>query len=65
MGRVLPEGATDGKQAEVRALVAKELLNEPQDLLKPFRFSRYETGELHPTSNPLPVELKGGTFYEH
>jgi hypothetical protein len=32
----------------VGALVAKELL-------EPFRFSRYETGELHPTSHsPFP-----------
>ena len=30
----------DGKQAEIRALVAKELLNEPQELLEPLRFSR-------------------------
>jgi hypothetical protein len=50
-----PKGATDGKQAEVRTLVARELMDEPQDLLEPFRFSRYETGELHPTSNsPFP-----------
>ena len=39
----------------VGALVAKELMDEPQDLLEPFRFSRYETGELHPTSHsPFP-----------
>jgi hypothetical protein len=50
-----PKGTTDGKQAKGRALVAKELLNEPQELLEPLRFSRYETGELHPTSNsPFP-----------
>ena len=43
------------KMIGVGALVAKELLNEPQELLKPFRFSRYETGELHPTSHsPFP-----------
>lgn len=37
------------------ALVAKELLDEPQELLEPFRFARYETGELHPTSHsPFP-----------
>jgi hypothetical protein len=29
----------------------KELLNEPQELLEPLRFSHYETGELHLTSN--------------
>jgi methylglutamate dehydrogenase subunit A len=35
--------------------VAKELMDERQELLEPFRFSRYETGELHPTSNsPFP-----------
>jgi methylglutamate dehydrogenase subunit A len=37
------------------ALVAKELLGEPQALLAPFRFGRYRSGELHPTSNsPFP-----------
>jgi methylglutamate dehydrogenase subunit A len=40
------------KMIGVGALVAKELVNEPQGLLEPFRFSRYETAELHPTSNP-------------
>jgi glycine/D-amino acid oxidase-like deaminating enzyme len=39
----------------VGALVAAELLGEPQDLLAPFRFSRYQRGELHPTSaSPFP-----------
>ena len=34
---------------------AKELLGTESDLLKPFRFNRYEKGELHPTSNsPFP-----------
>jgi glycine/D-amino acid oxidase-like deaminating enzyme len=43
------------KMIGVGALVAKELLDEPQELLEPFRFSRYERGELHPTSNsPFP-----------
>jgi methylglutamate dehydrogenase subunit A len=43
------------KMIGVGALVAKELLGEPQALLAPFRFSRYRTGELHPTSNsPFP-----------
>src|SRR5918998_310548 len=43
------------KMIGVGALVAKELMDEPQGLLEPFRFSRYETGELHPTSNsPFP-----------
>jgi len=36
-------------------LVAREVLGEPQDLLAPFRFDRYERGELHPTSSsPFP-----------
>jgi methylglutamate dehydrogenase subunit A len=39
----------------VGALVARELLGEPQELLAPFRFARYGSGELHPTSNsPFP-----------
>jgi glycine/D-amino acid oxidase-like deaminating enzyme len=43
------------KMIGVGALVAKELLGEPQALLAPFRFSRYRTGDLHPTSNsPFP-----------
>jgi methylglutamate dehydrogenase subunit A len=43
------------KMIGVGALVAKELLGEQQALLAPFRFSRYSTGELHPTSNsPFP-----------
>jgi glycine/D-amino acid oxidase-like deaminating enzyme len=43
------------KMIGVGALVAKELLDEPQELLEPFRFSRYEQGRLHPTSSsPFP-----------
>ena len=43
------------KMLGVGALVAKELLGEPQALLEPFRFSRYERGRLHPTSSsPFP-----------
>jgi methylglutamate dehydrogenase subunit A len=43
------------KMIGVGALVAKELLGEDQGLLKPFRFGRYATGELHPTSHsPFP-----------
>jgi glycine/D-amino acid oxidase-like deaminating enzyme len=43
------------KMIGVGALVAKELLGEPQSLLAPFRFSRYAAGELHPASNsPFP-----------
>ncbi len=43
------------KMIGVGALVAKELLGEPQALLAPFRFGRYRSGELHPVSNsPFP-----------
>jgi methylglutamate dehydrogenase subunit A len=43
------------KMIGVGALVAKELLGEGQGLLEPFRFGRYEAGELHPVSHsPFP-----------
>jgi len=43
------------KMIGVGALVAKELFGDQQGLLAPFRFGRYQTGELHPTSNsPFP-----------
>jgi methylglutamate dehydrogenase subunit A len=43
------------KMIGVGALVAKELLGESQGLLAPFRFGRYSSGDLHPTSNsPFP-----------
>lgn len=43
------------KMIGVGALVADEVLGQPQDLLEPFRFSRYANGKLHPTSNsPFP-----------
>ncbi|MFF4763478.1 NAD(P)/FAD-dependent oxidoreductase [Streptomyces sp. NPDC001292] len=43
------------KMIGVGALVAEELTGRPQALLEPFRFSRYTTGKLHPTSNsPFP-----------
>ena len=33
----------------------EEILGKESELLKPFRFNRYEKGELHPTSNsPFP-----------
>ena len=36
-------------------LIADEILGEEQELLKPFRFARFEKGELHPVSNsPYP-----------
>ncbi|MDQ3629448.1 MAG: FAD-binding oxidoreductase [Actinomycetota bacterium] len=43
------------KMIGVGDLVARELLGEPQELLAPFRFDRYERGALHPTSSsPFP-----------
>ena len=43
------------KMIGVGALVAKELVGEQQSLLEPFRFARYESGRLHPTStSPFP-----------
>jgi glycine/D-amino acid oxidase-like deaminating enzyme len=44
------------KMIGVGELVAKEILeNKETELLKPFRFNRYEQGKLHPTSNsPFP-----------
>ena len=43
------------KMIGVGALVAKELLGEPQALLAPFAFLRYEEGKLHPvSSSPYP-----------
>jgi glycine/D-amino acid oxidase-like deaminating enzyme len=43
------------KMIGIGELVAEELLGEPQALLEPFRFARYTTGELHPTSHsPFP-----------
>jgi glycine/D-amino acid oxidase-like deaminating enzyme len=43
------------KMIGVGALVARELLGEPQSLLAPFTFSRYAAGRLHPVSNsPYP-----------
>ena len=43
------------KMLGVGRLMADEILGEPQDLLQPFRFKRFETGELHPTSSsPFP-----------
>ena len=43
------------KMIGVGQLVAKEILGAEQVLLKPFRFSRYAKGELHPVSlSPFP-----------
>ena len=43
------------KMMGVGKLVAEEILEKESKLLKPFRFSRYEQGKLHPTSSsPFP-----------
>ena len=43
------------KMIGVGKLVADELMGSPTELLKPFRFSRYAEGKLHPVSNsPFP-----------
>jgi glycine/D-amino acid oxidase-like deaminating enzyme len=43
------------KMIGVGALVAKEVLGEPQAMLEPFRYSRFAEGRLHPVSNsPYP-----------
>ena len=43
------------KMIGVGELVAKEIIGSESELLKPFRFNRYEKGEMHPTSNsPFP-----------
>ena len=43
------------KMIGVGRLIADEVLGQEQDLLKPFRFSRFEKGELHPVSHsPYP-----------
>ncbi|MBL4595792.1 MAG: FAD-binding oxidoreductase [Robiginitomaculum sp.] len=43
------------KMLGVGKLIAQEIVGDPQALLKPFRFSRYEEGDLHPLSNsPYP-----------
>jgi glycine/D-amino acid oxidase-like deaminating enzyme len=43
------------KMLGVGELVANELLGNESELLKPFRFNRYEKGNLHPTSSsPFP-----------
>lgn len=43
------------KMIGIGKLVAEEIVGETQSLLKPFRFSRYAEGKLHPVSNsPYP-----------
>ena len=45
---VIADSNHGDKMIGIGALVAKELMGEPQSLLAPFRFSRYAAGELHP-----------------
>ncbi len=43
------------KMLGVGRLMADEIMGDEQELLKPFRFNRFESGELHPTSSsPFP-----------
>ncbi|MEZ5931605.1 MAG: FAD-binding oxidoreductase [Alphaproteobacteria bacterium] len=43
------------KMIGVGELVANEIMDQPSELLRPFRFSRYAEGKLHPVSNsPYP-----------
>lgn len=43
------------KMLGVGRLIADEIMGDEQKLLKPFRFNRFEKGELHPSSNsPFP-----------
>jgi methylglutamate dehydrogenase subunit A len=43
------------KMLGVGKLVAESICGQPSSLLKPFRYSRYEEGDLHPVSNsPFP-----------
>ena len=53
--RVIADSNHGYKMIGVGKLVAGEMLNGESELLKPFRFSRYAEGKLHPTSNsPFP-----------
>ena len=52
---VIADSSHGYKMIGVGQLVAKEIMGEEQALLKPFRFDRYEKGELLPESNsPFP-----------
>ena len=43
------------KMIGLGALVAKEVMGEPQAMLEPFRYARFARGDLHPVSNsPYP-----------
>ena len=52
---VLADSNHGYKMIGVGDLVARAICGESQSLLRPFRFSRYEEGDLHPVSNsPFP-----------
>ena len=52
---VLADSNHGYKMIGVGDLVARTICGESQSLLRPFRFSRYEDGDLHPVSNsPFP-----------
>ncbi len=52
---VIADSSHGYKMIGVGQLVAREVLGEEQELLRPFRFSRYETGDLLPESHsPFP-----------
>lgn len=52
---VIADSNHGSKMIGVGALVARELLGEPQALLESFRFARFKTGRLHPVSHsPFP-----------
>ena len=52
---VLADSNHGYKMIGVGDLVARTICGESQSLLRPFRFSRYEEGDLHPASNsPFP-----------
>jgi glycine/D-amino acid oxidase-like deaminating enzyme len=54
-GYVIADSNHGYKMIGVGALVAKELLGEPQRLLEPFRYTRFAAGRLHPVSHsPFP-----------
>jgi hypothetical protein len=52
---IIADSSHGYKMIGLGKLVAKEIMGEKQPLLKPFRFDRYEKGELLPESNsPFP-----------
>ena len=51
----MKDNAMELVPGETLTIVTDEVLGEKSTLLEPFRFSRYEKGKLHPTSNsPFP-----------